>query len=94
MKAMCSDKHDSILRDTREAVQRFHWDTVWLELQKNVPTLMSLLINLVRRPAESKPLLCLLASQIVKARHQRMGLVQRAVSVMLYGNGTAKQVFM
>ena len=69
-------------------------DTVWLELQKNVPTLMSLLINLVRRPAESKPLLCLLASQIVKARHQRMGLVQRAVSVMLYGNGTAKQVFM
>ena len=92
MKDLSSDAHDSILRDSMEAVKHFHWDTVMLELLDKIPTLMSLLSQLVRRPAEQKPLLCFLASQLLKSRHQHMGLVQRAVSVMMYGNGTAKQV--
>ena len=92
MKDISSKRHDSILRDTIEAVKRFHWDTIWLELQQKMPTLMSLLSQLVRHPVKQKPLLCLLASQLLKGRHQHMGLVQRAVSVMMYGQGTAKQV--
>ena len=63
-----------------------------LELSHKIPTLMSLLSQLVRRPATQKPLLCLLASQLLKSRHHHMGLVQRAVSVMMYGNATTKQV--
>lgn len=92
MKNISSADHDSILRDSVEAIKHFHWDTVFLELQNKVPTLMSLLKQIVKLPAEKKPLLCFLGSQLLKSRHQHMGLVQRAISVMLYGNGTAKQV--
>ena len=63
-----------------------------LELTKKVPTLMDLLSHIVKQPTEKKPLLCMVASQLLKSRHQRMGLVQRAVSIMMYGNGTSKQV--
>ena len=92
MKDISSEAHDSILRDSIEAVKHFHWETVMLELSHKIPTLMSLLSQLVQQPATQKPLLCFLASQLLKARHQHMGLVQRAVSVMMYRNGTAKQV--
>ena len=92
MKDISSDDHDSILRDSIEAIKHFSWETVYLELSRNIPTLMSLLRQLVKQPAKKKPLLCCLASQLLKSRHQRLGLVQRAVSVMMYGNGTAKQV--
>lgn len=92
MNAISSSSHDSILRDHVEAVKMFSWETVILELTSKMPTLMSLLSQLVGNPSRRKPLLCLLASQILKSRHQHMGLVQRAVSVMLYGCGTAKQV--
>lgn len=92
MKDISSETHDFILRDSVEAVKHFHWDTVMLALQRKMPMLMSLLSQLVQQPANKKPLLCSVASQLLKARHQHMGLVQRAVSVMMYGNGTAKQV--
>ena len=92
MRSISGKNHDSILRDTVEAIKQYHWDTVFLELMKNIPTLMNLLKQLVKNPVEKKPLLYFLASQLLKARHQHMGLVQRAVSVMMYGNGCAKQV--
>ena len=92
MKQLSSDKHDSVLRDNIEAVKHFHWDTVMLEMEKMIPTLISILKHLVPSPSQNKPLVASIASQLLKARHQRMGLVQRAVSVMLYGNGSSKQV--
>lgn len=92
MKELSSDKHDSILRDTNEAVKQFSWETVSLELYKMIPTLMTLLALLVPNPDNYKPLLCTIASQLLKCRHQRLSIVQRAVSVMLYGHGTHKQV--
>lgn len=63
-----------------------------LELQECLPTLIQLLQSIIPSPAEHTPLLCLIASQLLKARHGRLGLVQRAVSIMLYGHGTHKQV--
>ena len=92
MRQLSSDENDSILRDTIEAVKRFNWDIVLFEFQKHVPTLMRFLHLLIPRSSDRKPLLCFIASQILKARHQRLCLVQRAVSVMLYGNGASKQV--
>ena len=86
---MSSESHDSILRDSVEVVEHFHWR---LELLQQTPILMSLLTQLLGRAPEHSPLLCLLTSIILKSRHRHMGLVQRAISVMLYGNGTAKQV--
>ena len=91
MKHLSSTDQDSVLRDFTEAVKCFHWETVRLELVRSVPTLMTILSQLVGPSTKHYPLLCLLASMILKSRHQHLGLVQRAVSVMLYGNGTAKQ---
>ncbi len=94
MKDLSSDQHDSILKDNVEGVKMFSWETVKVELNRKLPTLMSLLSHLIpRRPHERVPLMCMIASQLLKCRHQRLYLVQRAVSIMLYGNGTAKQVF-
>lgn len=92
MKHIGSTDHGSILRDTNEAIKQFHWETVRLELVEHVPTLMSLLTQLVGRPSQRFPLLCLIASMMLKSRNQHISLVQRAISIMLYGNGTAKQV--
>ena len=93
LQGMSSDDHGSILRDTNEAVKRFSWETVILELQKNVPTLMKFLQLLVPKPLERRPLISFIASLILRTRHQQLCLVQRAVSVMLYGNGVGKQVY-
>ena len=56
-----------------------------------MPTLMHFLIKLITNPTRKKPLLCLLASQLLKQCYPQLGLVQRAISVLLYGNGTNKQ---
>ena len=84
MKSIRSERHDSILLDTLEAVKRFSWETVLLELQKMMPTLMQLLMKVVTNPSKKIPLLCLLASQLLKQRYPKLGLVQRAMSVVLY----------
>lgn len=93
MSALCSLKCDSILRDNIEAVKHFSWMTIWLELEENVPTLMCLLKSLIKRPEENKPLLCFLASAILKQCSPKLGLIQRAISIVLYGNGTNKEVW-
>lgn len=92
MKALSSMVHNSILRNSDDAIKSFNWDIVLHELLSNLPTFMSLLTNLIPKAMKSKPLLCILASQILKSRHPYMGLVQRVLSVMLYGHGTAKMV--
>ena len=92
MADISSKVHDSILKDNIEALKHFSWDTVFLELQSKMPTLMMLLKKLVRNPTERKPLLCVIASQLLKQRQPKLGLVQRAVSILMYGNGTSKQV--
>lgn len=63
-----------------------------LELEKQLPTLRTLLKQIVPQPAEQRPHLCLVASKLLKSRHQQLGLVQRVVSTILYRNGSSKQV--
>ena len=43
MTHLASVKHDSILRDDFEAVKHFSWEIVYLEFEKNVPTLIRLI---------------------------------------------------
>ena len=43
MKSLASMEHDTILRDNIEAVKQFSWDTVFMELNEKVPTLIRLL---------------------------------------------------
>ena len=92
MRIYSSDDFDSILRDMYAALNQFSWDTVSLEMRKGLPTLTNFLSLILPRPKLHSPLMCMIASQLLKSRHQRMNLVQRAVSTLLYGNGTNKQV--
>lgn len=58
MKAMNSDKHDSIFRNTYtiESIKHFEWDRIMLELQQCLPTLLQLLECLIPRPSDHKSL--------------------------------------
>ena len=84
MKDISSTAHDSILHDTVEAVKHFSWKTVGIELHDKLLTLMTLLAKITKKSASNSSLLCLLGSMILKWRHRQMGLVQHAISVMMY----------
>ena len=92
IKHICSDDHDSILRDAHEGVKRFNWETVWAELMAQVPLLMKLLALIVRFSVKEKPLLCLIASMILKHHSPQVSLVQRAITVLLHGCAVPKKV--
>lgn len=89
IKQVCSVKHSSILADNHEAVKRFSWETIWCELNEQMPVLVHLLSDLVDNPNDKKPMLCLM---ILKSHCKNISLAQRAISVFLYGNGVPKQV--
>ncbi len=89
---LCSLEHDTILRDNIQAVKQFSWETIWLELLSKTPTLVSLFQHLISSPEKNKPLICLLISMILKRRPPKLSLVQPAISLLLYGNGTSKKV--
>ena len=62
IKKVCKLDHNSILWDDIEGVKQFSWETVWLKLQRNVPTLYSLRAKLLYQP--SKPLIYFMISQM------------------------------
>lgn len=38
MTTICSEQHNSFLRDSHEGVKRFSWESIWLEFQAYVCT--------------------------------------------------------
>ena len=54
--------------------------------------MMTLFVELLGAPEQNKPLICLLTSMILKKKYPVLGLVQKAISLLLYGNGTHKLV--
>jgi len=85
---ICSKKAYSLLRDVNEAVRQFSWETVWLEFERRLPTLVGILQFIL--PSSSKAVLCFIIAIILKKRSPHMALVQQAVSVMLHANGAGK----
>ena len=92
IKGICSENHNSVLRDTYEGVKHFSWETVWLELLKQVPTLIKLLITILPDHKQSRNVVCLIVCIMLKKSLGKMGLVQRVLSILLYGNRCNKQV--
>ena len=83
----------SVFMDS-EALLHFSWDRIWLELKKYTPTLLHVISILVSESAQRcKPLVCSIASMALKQRYKQFSIVQRVISLLLYGNGTAKQVY-
>lgn len=92
MKVVSSNDHRTIFCDKKIELTNFSWSKVWDELMKCAPLLMNFLGSLVAHPEENKPMLCLIASMFLKKRNKSLALVQKCISVFLYGNGCCKQV--
>ena len=84
----------SIFMDSQEALVSFNWEMIWLELKRHAPTLLSIISVLLpsSEVEKHKPVVCFIAAMVLKHRYKHLSLVQRAVSILLYGNGTSKQV--
>ena len=94
MKAISSDAHDSLLRDSNDGIKYFKWDGLFGELSRHMPTCVSLLLSLISGKDDSRRivLVSVIISMLLKKRFPKMGILQRAISVLLYGNGCSKQV--
>ena len=82
----------TIFIDSTESLTNFDWEKLWLELHRYLPTLMGILSLLVLDPTDNKSVVCLLAAVVLKQRYKHFSIVQQAISLLLYGNGTSKQV--
>ena len=50
---LCSEKHETVLRDSKEAIQFFSWEQIWLELEHSVAILVAFLKLLIKSPEQS-----------------------------------------
>ena len=92
MQVISSDSRNTVFCDKKIELRNFSWSRMWDKLMKRAPLLMNVVSSLVVHPEESKPMLCLLASMFLKKRNKSLALVQRCISVFLYGNVCSKQV--
>ena len=90
MKNICSIAHNSILRGHHDQIKSFNWDSILTEFEQNIPTLLLLLRHLM--PKANGKFISFIVAVILKKRCKQMSLIQRVISVMLYGNATQKEV--
>ena len=90
MKNICSLAHNSMLRDQNKQLKSFSWENLLVEFEQNVPTLILVLRYLL--PKADGKLLSFIVAIMLKQRCKHMSLVQRVISVVLYGNATQKEV--
>jgi len=93
-----TEEHDSILRDTVEGIKHFSWDTITLELQRKVPTLMQFLCLLVNMQASYmylspsfKFLLSISTSKVSPLKVSSHAELFH-FNMLVYGNWSSKQV--
>ena len=55
-----------LTRRSVEEVKDFSWETVRLEFNRHLPTVMLLLLMIVNKPSERIPLMCFIASLLLK----------------------------
>ena len=87
---ICSTTFDSVLRAENKSLKTFKWETLLTEFSRKVPSLLRLLKLIL--PKAGVPFWCFIISVLLKKKNQNMSLMQRLVSVILYGNATHKQV--
>lgn len=94
---LSSVKHGSILRmKTKQSMERFTWDRVWLEISTHCPTLTSILQEclppqVVKNDGALAPL-CVCASILLKLRNSHVNLVQGIISILLKSGHANTQV--
>jgi len=85
------NSHPSLLKDSPKALEKFSWLSLSSELKESVPTLWAFLESLL--PKAKQKFICFVISMILKMQCKHLCQVQKAVSMLLHGNGVHKQVF-
>ena len=87
---ICSLNQPSLLRGSNNCIKKFNWQAILSEFSLKLPTLLLLLKKIL--PKSDDKFLSFVISLIMKKRCKHMSLLQRVLSILLYGNGTSKQV--
>jgi len=88
---ICSNSSKSMLQQNNGMLKSFSWEALWSEFESRIPVLLGLLRSIL--PKSDKTFLGFVISLLLKKRNQKMSLMQRLVSVLLYGNAAHKQVY-
>ena len=90
MQAICSSNFSSMLRNDHGELKNFSWELLWDEFQTKVPWLVKFLKTIL--PGVDKIFVSFVICLLLKKKCQKMSLMQRMMSVVLYGNSASKQV--
>ena len=88
--SICSSSFRSVLKKDNKTLKTFRWEPLLTEFKQKVPSLLGLLKLIL--PKGGIPFWCFVISVLLKKRNQNMSLMQRLVSILLYGNAAHKQV--
>ncbi|XP_019862645.1 PREDICTED: uncharacterized protein LOC109591334 [Amphimedon queenslandica] len=97
MKVTCSVKEQSIFKDkSLSAINNFSWNSMVLDLKRTAPVMSSVLENSIDRGQKRKKVeiaMAVAASVLLHGHSERACLLQRAVSLLLYGCHAPKQLY-
>jgi len=98
IKVMCSDNVNSILKSPNtDELKVFTWDKVLSELKLHAPVLTNILFSCTKTKAvreNQTGTVGFIASMLLRYKYNRMNLVQKIISLILYAGHCAKQVNM
>ena len=95
LKYLCSDRVNSVLRS--RDIENFTWERLLDELKSNAPTFWGFLKTCfhTRTPRQNSDAVMGFCSAIIlKHRYNRMNVVQKILSLVLYSGHAGKQVVM
>ena len=79
-----------MLRNTHSAIKHLSCESILSEFTYKFPTSLQLLKGIL--PKSDDNLITFVIAMVLKKRCKHMSLVQRVISVLLYGNATSKEV--
>lgn len=88
IKVICRDDTESILKS--DDVLGFSWKNTWKVFQTYLPQLSLFLKEIIS--VDNVNVICMIISIILKCRNAKMCLVQKVISLYLYGNAVHKKV--
>ena len=96
IKKFCSDGANSILkRDDPQCIKTFSWESFNSEVSKFAPILKGIL-QATCKARMSKThfnvVMCVCVALLLRNRNPRMNLIQKIISLVLYGGHSSKQV--
>ena len=96
MKVVCSDATASMLRnDEREQLSSFSWDALIKELSTNAPIFTSILKECTKTKVKrinEQAVIGVCAGILLKHRFNRMSLLQKIISIILFNGCSSKAV--